>query len=574
MFSRRKRIRELLSKLTVTAATVAALAVPVATSAAPPAIPAKVANGTVVNCDIDKMAAHIKQAVHNKCVGYSVAIYQNGKLKKRFAGGLARRSVDSPGRAMSVNDQLELGSISKPINSMVLLKALEEKGISIHSSIYPYLPKSWSIHKSIKDGRITFRKLLSHRSGLQEFTKLTKKYEPGHFNDHVREAVKLGVVRSQSPDYDNINYELVRVLLAYVVNAKTAKLYEAPGKRKAQDVYISSLLAAFANTRVFSKAGIYGKPRLKDKSATGSAWYYNFEKPGEKGVAGNDRTRHPGRGGWKMTPSELCAIFAAWNANRILSPKMTADMKKLEMGIFEGDRDFGKFYTHNGKSHPGSRAATTRFMMFANANIQVALLTNSANNKYGSSADVVLNAYNAATTSPDLIITKLAQSGSPYYQDNNLVVPVIATVYNKGKADAKGKFVVGVKRFSKWQWLKLTDTLKPKNSRNVKIFVKIPDRRKRLDGRTIKLTAMADAPVAAGDTSMPKHGRVKETNESNNTKSLSMKVSVPKRAGSKVATKKKTTKKPTVRRPRRTLPRRKPTTKKKPTRRPVRRRIQ
>lgn len=528
MFLRSLNVRRMIARLAVLSAGVLLIGNRNA-SAAGPAV-GGVAAGPQVRCDIDQFAANIKQAVHGKCVGYSVAIFKNGKLAKRFAGGLARTGVDAPARSMSVNDQLELGSISKTVNAIVLLKALEEKGISIDSSIYPYLPKSWTIHKTIKDGKITFKKLLSHTSGLKDFDRWDEsKYGPGNYNDHVKEAVKLGVINPQSFKYNNNNYELVRVLLAYVVNRKTAEYYEAPGRTTAQEVYFSSLLAAFAKTRVFYPAGIGPKPRLYDPAPADKAVrYYYLPSLDVAGVPGNDRRRYPGRGGWKMTAAEITAIVSAWNANHLLSAKMTADMKKFNLGVFSGSSKQGTHYKHNGKSHNTNRSGKSQFMAFP-GNIQVALLLNSNGNTFGNKTTLLTNAFERACTSPDLIVTRFRVNRSPSYKNGKLVIPVLISVRNQGSALAGGKFAVAVKRLGSWRWVTLTDSLPAGKSRTLRGKVTIPDPRKRLDGRTIKLVAQVDAPITAADTSIAPYARVKESNEANNFRSLSLKVSVPKR---------------------------------------------
>lgn len=512
-------------------------------SAAPQTV-GGIASAPQVHVNVDQFADNVKQAVHGKAVGYSVAIFKDGKLAKRFAGGLARTSKDAPARSMSINDQLELGSVSKTVNAIVLLKALEEKNISIDASIYPYLPKSWPIHKSIKDGKITFKKLLSHQSGLKQFDRYNEsQYGPGNYNDHVKEAVKLGVVNSQSFKYNNNNYELIRVLLAYVVNPNTAKGYEAPGKTTAQEVYFSSLMAAMAKTRVFYKANIGPKPTLHDAApADKGVRYYYLPDLTVKGVVGNDRRRYPGRGGWKMTPTEITAIIAAWNANQLLSPKMTADMKKYKLGVFSGTSEQGVHYKHNGKSHPTKRTGEAQFMAFP-GNVQVTLLVNSGGNTFGNKATLLANAFDRACRSADLILTRFQTNGAPKFQNGKLVVPVLMTVHNKGKAAAKGNFVVAVKYGNDWRLVKLTGTLAAGKSRTLTGNVEIPDPGKLLAGRTLNLIAQADAPIAAADTSMPSWGRVKEFNESNNFKALRVKapeglgLSAPKRTNKVPGTK-------------------------------------
>ena len=123
---------------------------------------------------------------------------------------------------------------------------------------------------------------------------------------------------------------------------------------------------------------------------------------------------------------------------------------------------------------------------------------------------------------PDLVVTSFKAAGQPKVQGKEIWIPVHVEIRNQGKRAAKGKFAVAIKRLGTWRWVKLTETLGRGQSRKMQGIVKIPKRR--FGRKMTKLVVMVDAPIAAGDTSLPKTGRVKESNEANNTKTLSVKL--------------------------------------------------
>lgn len=79
----------------------------------------------------------------------------------RLAEGVADRAT---GRALSTNDRFRVGSVSKSFSAVVLLQLVDEGKVDLDTSVNTYLPGL------LPDDRITVRHLLSHRSGLYDYT--------------------------------------------------------------------------------------------------------------------------------------------------------------------------------------------------------------------------------------------------------------------------------------------------------------------------------------------------------------------------------------------------------------------
>ncbi len=95
-----------------------------------------------------------------KIPGVIVAISDHGKHTV-YTAGMADVDRNMP---FTTSTQCEIGSISKTVNAYVVLRVLASKGLSVDSSIGPWLPDSVRTNEAV--AKIPFRKLLNHTSGL------------------------------------------------------------------------------------------------------------------------------------------------------------------------------------------------------------------------------------------------------------------------------------------------------------------------------------------------------------------------------------------------------------------------
>src|SRR5208282_782853 len=92
-------------------------------------------------------------------VGYVVTV---GGLPPVFGGN----AVLSPSAAMLPTDITNIASLSKMLTTFAVLKSLSNHNISVDASIFPYLYSNWQSVAGPNINQITFRDLLTHRSGF------------------------------------------------------------------------------------------------------------------------------------------------------------------------------------------------------------------------------------------------------------------------------------------------------------------------------------------------------------------------------------------------------------------------
>ncbi|MER0245377.1 serine hydrolase domain-containing protein, partial [Streptomyces sp. HSW2009] len=136
------------------------------------------------------------------------------------------------GAAMDPRSRFRIGSITKTFSSVVLLQLVSEGKLRLDEPVNTYLPGL------LPDDRITVRHLLTHRSGLSDYTNaMFAKTIPGFeaVRNRVfsyRELVKLSLdePRTGQPgaayQYSNTNFVVVGMLIEKATGNPVAKEYD------------------------------------------------------------------------------------------------------------------------------------------------------------------------------------------------------------------------------------------------------------------------------------------------------------------------------------------------------------
>ncbi len=493
----------------------------------PPGVggPGELTEETPVSFDVELFADIVEAELTDNCTGWQFAVYRDAVNIANRAGGMARTSADAPARSMSTSDRLEIASSSKTISAIATLAVLEQYGISIDASIIDYVPPSWMPHESIAD--ISFYELLSHNSGLKKTAELDALFDgsPGQHSLLARATLQGGVINPGVKDYENLNYAIVRVVVAYIVAAE--ELIPLEGDDAIHETAVADVFADVTRLHVFIPAGLGPNvfPTAWHPSGAGydHPHYYNFANPGAAGIVQGPDYGGLGPGGWDVTSWQLAQIIAAWEAGYLLEPAMVEVMKELEMGIWEGEwvgkNKLGPAYTHNGGFGDSNGGGGSRLISFP-GNIQFAFIVNSTNNSIAHSFTFVADAFWEATQPADLVITSLESNGAPSYDGDTLRIPVRMTVLNQGNGGTVESFFNGIRYGNTFRWSGLIDALAAGESTVKTGTVRIPDAERLLAGRNVRLVAQADAPISGGDTSLPTWSRIHESNETNNEAAL------------------------------------------------------
>lgn len=136
------------------------------------------------------------------------------------------------GAAMDTRARFRIGSVTKTFSSVVLLQLVDEGRIELDRPVNAYLPGL------LPDDRITVRHLLTHRSGLADYTNaMFEQTVPGFeavrnkvFTYQELVGLSLAEPRTTEPGvaykYSNTNFVVVGMLIEKATGRPVAKEYE------------------------------------------------------------------------------------------------------------------------------------------------------------------------------------------------------------------------------------------------------------------------------------------------------------------------------------------------------------
>lgn len=315
--------------------------------------------------DLAKLAMAIFEKLKaDKHPGVSIVVSFGTDVQVSASHGFARLPSDEPSLPMSEHVRYNLASVSKPLTAALTIRLLlDNKQVSLDSTIYPLLPKDWNVHASRRN--ITFRQILTHKSGMESA------------------ALKYSTVRQEMAKpldgnagtyaYKSINYSLQRIL---------AGPLQFPGFQNSLvgdtlgGIFTSSAYVEAMFTAVFAPGG------------TPEATFENSKYPGLGYVAGNA----PGEGqeftasqltlgssGWRLTCAEASRLFRMLHYSEAILPK--AWSQKMADENLGYDPDSGSvegvsYFTKGGHLPAGEADIKSRIVGFANG-VMVMVFVNS-----------------------------------------------------------------------------------------------------------------------------------------------------------------------------------------------------
>ncbi|WP_329256037.1 beta-lactamase family protein [Streptomyces sp. NBC_01478] len=138
-----------------------------------------------------------------------------------------RTDYAQAGTGITRADHFRAGSITKTFIATVILQLAAEHRLSLSDTVEQHLPGL--VHGAGNDGRaLTLRSLLTHTSGLYDFTALTRGTIPVSPTEAIRIALTHPPADRGRFSYSNTNY----VLLGLVIRQVTGNSYATEAERR------------------------------------------------------------------------------------------------------------------------------------------------------------------------------------------------------------------------------------------------------------------------------------------------------------------------------------------------------
>ncbi|MFF9625253.1 serine hydrolase domain-containing protein [Streptomyces griseosporeus] len=178
--------------------------------------------------DLAGLRGVLRTAQSQGAPGAMARIDDHGTVLRATVGVADRRS----GRALDASDRFRVGSITKTFSAVVLLQLADEGKLKLDASVDSYLPGL------LPDRRITVRQVLSHRSGLYDYTNdMFARTVPGFeavrtkvftYRELVQRSLKHP--RTTAPGgayaYSNTNFVVAGMLIEKLTGHGVAREYQ------------------------------------------------------------------------------------------------------------------------------------------------------------------------------------------------------------------------------------------------------------------------------------------------------------------------------------------------------------
>ncbi|TDN36470.1 serine hydrolase [Hymenobacter sp. UV11] len=310
------------------------------------AAPAQTLNTAKLDSLLDGLASH------DKLMG-SLALSHDGNVVYSHAFGSAQVAPKVPPTPAT---HYRIGSISKVFTGVLIFQLIEEKKLTLDTKLATFFPQV----PNAKD--ITIDQLLSHRSGIHNFTNDAAYL--GYMTQPKTPAELLAIIAQPQPDfapgakyeYSNSNF----VLLTYIVEKLTKMPY-----------------AQALQKRIFAKAGLkntYYGGKIDPKKQ--EAFSYETSGSGWKLSPETDMSIPAGAGALVSTPTDLDRFLEALFGGKLVSASSLAAMQDVRDGYGRAlmQAPFGskKGYGHTG----GIDAFRSEALYFPGDKLAVAVCSN------------------------------------------------------------------------------------------------------------------------------------------------------------------------------------------------------
>ncbi|MFE0648630.1 serine hydrolase domain-containing protein [Streptomyces sp. NPDC059534] len=277
-----------------------------------PAAPVRTATAAVPAPDMEGVVAALDSAMANGAPGAMARFTGPGGVQSRTVGVRDRVS----GASMDIHARFRIGSVSKTFSTVVLLQLAQEGKVELDTSVNHYLPGL------LPDDRITVRHLLTHRSGLADYTNaMFADTVPGF--EAVRNRVfgfqelvdlSLSEPRTTEPGvsykYSNANFVVVGMLIEKVTGRPVADAYKQ---------------RIFKPLKLRNTSYVHPDTRIKGLHVRG---YLHPDAAGDPLVDSTEQTVSwaQSAGAVISDPADLNTFTSALMRGRLLSPEMLEAM--------------------------------------------------------------------------------------------------------------------------------------------------------------------------------------------------------------------------------------------------------
>lgn len=334
--------------------------------------------------DLEKFHSNLVANINklSPSASYAFVITNNGAFHSDARNGKARRKDAPVERDMTIDQPINIGSISKIITSAAVLKAIENQslGLDLDDPIFQFFPEHWG-QAAEEFQYITIRHCLTYKVGglnIQNggasygVAAIKSMYKLGGSGSFFLDHTKLGGSRQ----YNNMSFAWFRIALFYMTAStddrqallKLLKFAKTLGFTTDEDqdylanAFASYYYAEWVRNNILLPIGCFKGVDMNPTSRHNpgpvngedvQTYYYNGAKPDAKGGPCWNWALFGGGGGWVLPPRDLARFFAHLKHQKILGPGMTKEIFNYDspgnsMSLFSRQDEHGVHFNKNG----------------------------------------------------------------------------------------------------------------------------------------------------------------------------------------------------------------------------------
>ncbi|MCB0675136.1 MAG: beta-lactamase family protein [Saprospiraceae bacterium] len=317
--------------------------------------------------NLDKFEEALLAELDGQVMGYAYIISQDGVSKRSGADGWARTGTDGQ-KAMSINEKMQVASVSKNITTAAALAVCELKGIDVNASIADYLPPHWSLGPGINN--VSIYDLLWQGAGLN--TLGTQNFSATRY-DSLQAYIAAGAQQPKVRTYSNTHHGMFRVLLPRMWDVPR------PADGSYDEDFCTSVYKQCVQKVLFEKIGIFNT----DCKPPANNPLLGYSGPNDNAGSGgtSDFSDVAGGTGWNLTAEETAKYWAyLWHSNTLINQQSRDLMRNNTLGLWNSvNGDKGLYYCKLGGWNFGGNDWMRSAVMHFPDGVQVTLFVNSPN---------------------------------------------------------------------------------------------------------------------------------------------------------------------------------------------------
>lgn len=337
-----------------------------------------------ITFDVARFEQNIKDGLNGQTTGHAFSIAFRGLLYQGGeSAGSARTAANPAAAPQSPSKEMHVASVSKTLTTIVVLRLLEELGLTPDAVIAPYLPADWAMGDGVE--ALRFRDFMTHTSGFGQIN-------AGGSYDALRTAIATDV-GSTSFSYKNANFGLMRVLVPGLLGHELGDFDDIDPD------FVSTAIFLLYAAGLYQEIGVSVDCRPNDNAPTVQ---YKFPDDGTPGYVEPDRRSTCGGYGWFISSNELASVLTHLrNTEDLLSASMRETMQEQFLGFMDPANygfiggTFGVYSMHGGDWFHSAGELHSCAITFP-ITVEAALVINSERGAMPSQCDLLQTAFDAA----------------------------------------------------------------------------------------------------------------------------------------------------------------------------------